>query len=105
MVDSLRMVRKDGYVCMAGFLAGHTPLQFEWVTSLPFGVHLNSFASFAFGAKEFPPSAIPMQLIVDRVADGMYQAKPAKVFSFEQLPDAHRLMESNSANGKIVVVR
>ena len=105
MVDSLRMVRKDGYVCMAGFLAGHTPVSFEWVTSLPFGVHLNSFASFAFGTKEFPLSDIPMQLIVDRVADGIYQAKPAKVFPFEQIADAHRLMEANRANGKIVVVR
>jgi len=105
MLDSLRMVRKDGYVCMAGFLGGHTPVAFEWVTSLPFGVHLNAFASFAFGTKEFPPSDIPMQQIVDRVADGTYKAKPAKVFPFEQIADAHRLMESNGANGKIVVVR
>lgn len=105
MVDSLRMVRKDGYVCMAGFLSGHGPVSFEWVTSLPFGVHLNSFASFAFGEKGFPPSTIPMQQIVERVAAGTYQAKPARVFPFEQVPEAHRLMESNSANGKIVVVR
>lgn len=105
LVDSLRMVRKDGYVCMAGFLAGHGPISFEWATSMSFGVNLNAFASFAFGTKEFPPSDVPMQLIVDRVADGTYQAKPAKVFAFDQLPDAHRLMESNEANGKIVVVR
>jgi NADPH:quinone reductase-like Zn-dependent oxidoreductase len=105
MDDSLRMVRRDGYVCMAGFLAGHTPVAFEWVTSLPFGVHLNAFASFAFGTKEFPPSDIPMQQIIERVSRGTYQAKPAKVFPFEHIADAHRLMESNSANGKIVVVR
>jgi len=42
---------------------------------------------------------------IDRVADGTYQAKPARVFPFEQIADAHRLMESNGANGKIVVVR
>jgi len=105
MLDSLRMVKKDGYVCMAGFLAGHKPVPFEWATSLPFGVNLSSFASFAFGTKEFPPSAVPMQLIVDRVADGSYKARPAKVFAFEQIADAHRLMESNSADGKIVIVR
>jgi NADPH:quinone reductase-like Zn-dependent oxidoreductase len=46
-----------------------------------------------------------MQLIVDRVANGTYKAKPVKVFPFEQIPDAHHLMESNSANGKIVAVR
>ena len=27
------------------------------------------------------------------------------VFPFEQIPDAHRLMEANDANGKIVVLR
>jgi len=104
MLDSLRMVRKGGYVCMAGFLGGHSPLSFEWV-HLPFGVNLNAFASFAFGTRDFPTSDIPMQLIVDRVADGTYKASPAQVFSFEQIGDAHRLMESNGANGKIVVVR
>src|SRR5256886_11699708 len=51
----------------------------------------SAFASFAFGTKEFPLSDIPMQQIVDRVADGTYQAKPARVFPFEQIADAHRL--------------
>jgi hypothetical protein len=32
-----------------------------------------------------------------------YKAKPAKVFRFDEVQDAHRLMESNQANGKIVV--
>src|SRR5260370_28351528 len=60
MLDSLRMVRKDGHVCMAGFLAGHTPVSFEWATCLPFGVHLSAFASFAYGTKDYPPSAVPL---------------------------------------------
>ena len=46
-----------------------------------------------------------MQEIVDRVARGIYQVQPVKVFPFEQIADAHRLMESNGANGKIVVIR
>jgi NADPH:quinone reductase len=39
----------------------------------------------------------------DRVADGTYKAKPARVFGLDAIQDAHRLMESNAANGKIVV--
>ncbi len=74
-------------------------------TILAYRQWANAFASFAFGTKEFPPSDVPMQQIVDRVADGTYKARPVKVFPFEQIPDAHRLMESNGANGKIVVVR
>jgi len=45
-----------------------------------------------------------MQVIVDRATTGTYKAKPVKVFPFELIPDAHRLMESDQANGKIVIV-
>jgi hypothetical protein len=34
---------------------------------------------------------------------GIYGAKPARIFRFEEIQDAHRLMESSQANGKIVV--
>lgn len=105
LLDSLRMARKGGRVCVAGFLGSIEPVSFNWLTDMPFGVDFNAFASLLFGTKEFPHSDIPMQQIVDRVADGTYKARPVKVFPFEHIPDAHRLMESNSANGKIVVVR
>jgi pimeloyl-ACP methyl ester carboxylesterase len=48
-------------------------------------------------------SDIPFQEILDRVAHGVYQAKPARTFIFDEIRDAHRLMESNEANGKLVV--
>jgi NADPH:quinone reductase-like Zn-dependent oxidoreductase len=71
---------------------------------MPSGAHLSVFASaLVTGTPAFPLSEIPFQAIVDRVAAGAYKAKPAKVFGFEQIRDAHRLMESNTAGGKIVV--
>jgi NADPH:quinone reductase len=105
LLDSLRMARKGGHVCVAGFLGSSEPVAFDWLANMPFGVDLNAFASLLFGTKDFPHSDIPMQQIVDRVADGTYKARPVKLFPFEQIPDAHRLMEANGANGKIVVVR
>jgi len=45
-----------------------------------------------------------MRAVVIEDFGGPDQAKPAKVFRFDELPEAHRLMESNTANGKIVVV-
>jgi NADPH:quinone reductase-like Zn-dependent oxidoreductase len=99
------MARKGGRVCVAGFLGSIEPVSFNWLADMPFGVDFNAFASLLFGTKDFPHSDIPMQQIVDRVADGTYRARPVKVFPFELIPDAHRLMESNGANGKIVVVR
>jgi NADPH2:quinone reductase len=105
LLDSLRMARKGGRVCVAGFLGSIEPVAFNWLADMPFGVDVNAFASLLFGTKDFPHSDIPMQKIVDRVADGTYKARPVKVFPFEDIADAHRLMEANSANGKIVVVR
>ncbi|MEN3382410.1 MAG: hypothetical protein V7608_2454, partial [Hyphomicrobiales bacterium] len=36
-------------------------------------------------------------------AAGRYKARPAKVFRFADIRDAHRLMESDAAGGKLVV--
>ncbi len=105
LLDSLATVCPDGRVCMAGFLGGGTPIAlFDPLMHMPSGVHLSFFASaFTFGLPEYPLSDIPFQTIVNRVAQGSYRAKPAKVFQFGEIQEAHRLMESNGANGKIVV--
>ena len=104
VLDSLRMVRRDGRLCEAGWLGGLAPIAaFNPVMQLPSRVHFSLFGSFVFGTPEFPVSEVPMQTIVGRVAAGSYKAKPAKVFRFDEIREAHRLMESGQANGKIVV--
>ncbi len=104
VLDSLHTLRRGGEVCLVGFLGGGGPLSLEPVFQIPSGRKLSVFASaLVTGAAEFPLSEIPFQDIVDRVACGAYQAKPAKVFRLEEIQAAHRLMESNEANGKIVV--
>jgi NADPH:quinone reductase-like Zn-dependent oxidoreductase len=104
VVDSLRMVKRNGRLCEAGWLGGLAPIaEFNPIVHLPSGVHYSLFGSFMFGAPEFPVSEVPMQSIVDRVAAGDYKAKPVKVFRFEDIREAHRLMDSGQANGKIVV--
>jgi NADPH:quinone reductase-like Zn-dependent oxidoreductase len=105
LVDSLAMPRPDGRVCMVGFLGGGAPLAaFDPLVHMSSCVHLSFFISaFTFGGPDWPLADIPLQAIVDRAAKGIYKAKPARVFRLEQIQDAHRLMESNGANGKIVV--
>jgi NADPH2:quinone reductase len=61
------------------------------------------FGSFVFGTPDFSVSDIPLQSIVDKVAKGVYKAKPARVFRFDDIREAHDAMESNQANGKMVV--
>jgi NADPH:quinone reductase len=104
ILDSLAMLRRGGRGCLVGFLGGGGPLTLEPVFQMPSDRHLSVFASaLVTGTAEFPLAEIPFQTIVDRVADGTYRAKPAKVFRFEDIRDAHGLMELGRAGGKIVV--
>lgn len=104
ILDSLAMLRRGGRACLVGFLGGGGPLAIEPVFQMPSGTHLSVFASaLVTGTPDFPLSEIPFQAIVDHVAAGTYKAKPTRVFRFEDIRDAHRLMESNQAGGKIVV--
>ncbi len=103
-LDSLAMLKRGGHACLVGFLGGGGPLSLEPVFQIPSGRSLTVFASAVVtGTPEFPLSEIPFQAIVERAAAGLYQAKPAKVFGFEQIQEAHRLAESNGAGGKIVI--
>lgn len=104
VLDSLGSLRRGGRLCLAGFLGGLSPISsFNPLVQFPSGVHFSFFGSFVYGAPEFPLSDVPLQTIVDRAAAGVYKAKPVHVFSFDQIEEAHRLMDSNQANGKIVV--
>jgi NADPH:quinone reductase-like Zn-dependent oxidoreductase len=104
VLESLTMPRRGGRVCEAGWLGGLDPIaSFNPMLQMPSGVQYSLFGSFVFGTREFPLSEVPLQAIVDRVAAGAYKAEPAKVYRFEQIQDAHRLMESGEANGKIVI--
>jgi NADPH:quinone reductase-like Zn-dependent oxidoreductase len=104
LLDSLRTVSRGGRACMAGFLGGHDPIaDFHPLAHLPSGVHLSFFASFMFGTPGFELDRVPLQSIVDDAARGRYRAKPSRVFRFEDLPEAHRVMEAGLASGKLVV--
>ncbi len=103
LLDSLKMVKKGGYVCNAGFLDGGDPIPFNPLSDMPCGVNLNFFASFLFGTPEFPLSNIPMQSIFEKSSTGVYRNKPVKVFNFEQIALAHEMMENYQAGGKIVI--
>lgn len=103
-MDSLRMLRRGGRMCLAGWLGGLDPVNdFNPLLQMPSGVYFTFLGSFVFGTPEFPVSEIPLQSIVDKVAKGIYKAKPARVFQFDNIREAHKAMDSNQANGKMVV--
>ncbi|WP_233886372.1 zinc-binding alcohol dehydrogenase family protein [Paraburkholderia flagellata] len=105
LLDSLSMVRRDGKVCLAGWLGGLDPIvDFNPLLQMPSGVDFTFFGSFVFGTPEFPLSDVPLQQIAADIAAGNYSAKPSRIFRFDEIREAHRVMEAHEANGKMVVV-
>ena len=103
LLDSLKIPRRGGRVCIAGFLGGLAPIEFNPLTQMASGVQLSFFGSFVFGDEGFPLSDVPLRAIIGDVASGKWDAKPSRVFPFEKVGDAHKHMEDGTAGGKMVV--
>ena len=103
--DSLRIVRPRGRVCQLGFLGGLEPVaDFNPIADLPSGVQFSFYGSaFVLGTSEFPLTEIPLTEMIGKAENGLYQAKPARVFSFDDIVEAHTVMESGLAGGKMTV--
>ena len=103
--DSLRTVRTRGRVCQLGFLGGLDPVaDFNPIADLPISVQLSFYGSaFVLGTDEFPLTDIPLQEMITKAEAGRYQAKPARVFGFDEIVQAHRAMEDGLAAGKMTV--
>jgi Zinc-binding dehydrogenase/Domain of unknown function (DUF1998) len=105
IIDSLNMLRRGGRACLAGWLGGLAPIaDFNPLLQMASGVYLTFFGSFVFGTPGFPLSDVPLQEIAQQVASGLLKAKPSRIFGFEEIREAHRVMEANEAGGKMVVV-
>jgi NADPH:quinone reductase-like Zn-dependent oxidoreductase len=105
ILDSLDMLRRDGTACLAGWLGGLDPIgDFNPLLRMASGVNWSFFGSFVFGSPGFPLSDVPLQDIAAQVAAGRLDAAPERVFSFDQIREAHRVMEAGEAGGKMVVV-
>ena len=105
MLDSLAMLRRGGRSCLAGWLGGLAPIaDFNPLLQMASGVYLTFFGSFVFGTPGFPLSDVPLQKIAEDAAAGRLDVKPVRVFRFEEIREAHRVMEANEAHGKMVVV-
>jgi NADPH:quinone reductase-like Zn-dependent oxidoreductase len=103
--DSLRCAGRDGGVVQLGFLGGFDPLaEFNPIVDLPTGVHLSFYASaFVLGTGTYPLCEIPLDDIFHQVASGKLRGQPERVFAFEQIVEAHRVLEQGIGGGKMVV--
>lgn len=96
--SSLKLVSEYGIVCMTGILGNQWVMdRFEPMVDIPTGVFLTTFTST-------PVKERLLTHLFDHIKKHRIKVPIAKVFSLDQIGEAHRFMESDSANGKIVVM-
>ena len=99
LLDSLRCVGRGGIVCMTGILGGKWVLDdFHPMGDIPTAVKLTSYSG---EAADLTPKQL--QNYIGLVEKEELEVKTGPVFDFEELVEAHKLMDANQAGGKIVV--
>jgi len=99
LIDSLESTRRSGIVCMTGILGGQWTLsEFRPMGDIPTGVKLTSYSGEASDI-----STEQLQRYVSLVESGELKLKVGPRIKFDRLREAHELMDSNLANGKIVI--
>lgn len=98
--DSLLCVKEGGSVCMTGMVGNKWSIDnFSPMGSIPSAVNLTTYNG---GPEEFMET--PLNNLAKQVKDGTLKIKVGKVFKIDDIVEAHRTMEDNSAGGKIVVL-
>ena len=95
--DTLRCLRPGGVACFTGILGGWTLERFEPIEDIPSGRYLTSFHSDGVSREAIG------ELFAFIARQRISIAAPA-TFALRDIAEAHALMESNRAAGKIVVV-
>ena len=100
LLDSLRCAARFGSVCMTGMVGNAWELeQFSPMGAIPHTVNLTTYAG---GSQDFIDT--PLQMVVNEVEGGRLTPKIGRVFQLDDIVEAHRCMEDNTAGGKIVVL-
>ncbi|KAH7351268.1 putative zinc-binding oxidoreductase [Rhexocercosporidium sp. MPI-PUGE-AT-0058] len=98
--DSLMCVKEGGSVCMAGIVGNKWTFdEFSPMEAIPMAVNLTTYSG---GPDEF--MATPLEELAKQVKEGKLKIQVGKVFKLDEIVEAHRVMEENSAGGKIVVL-
>jgi NADPH:quinone reductase-like Zn-dependent oxidoreductase len=95
--ETAKLLKKHGIICSTGQLGGNTHGGFDTIKAIPNGVYLSSFYS-----------NYPFQEVMDNIFEiiDKNQIKPVigHRFKIEEIAQAHMIMESNEAKGKVVVI-
>lgn len=99
LVDSMQCLRPGGICCMTGIVGNKWSFDdFNPMEKIPTAVCLTAYS----GGAEF--MQMPLNDMVKQIEAGQMRVQVGKVFKLDQIVEAHQCMESNKANGKIVVL-
>ena len=100
LLDSLNAAARHGVVCMTGMVGNKWDFdRFAPMEAIPTTVKLTTYAG---EASDFMKT--PLQDFVQEIEDGRTVVRIGKVFRLDEIVEAHRCMEENRAQGKIVVL-
>ena len=102
--DTMRAVRPYGEVGTIGVLGGRFLEKFDLLTDLPDAVSLRFFPSSFLGTPALPLGNAPLEHIAIQQAAGHAPSILGHTFAFEQVPEAHALIETNQTLGKVVII-
>ncbi|HEX5934763.1 MAG TPA: zinc-binding alcohol dehydrogenase family protein [Pseudorhizobium sp.] len=98
--DSLRCAARGGLVSMVGIVGSQWSLEhFAPMDDIPNRVGLTAYSGEPEDFME-----MPFQSIVDDVSSGKLNIKLGPTFPIDEIVEAHHCMESNAAEGKIVIL-
>jgi len=104
LLDTAKCIKPWGEIVVVGLLGGPPILEsFNLMMDLPNTVKLSFFNSQLLGSDMLPLKDSPLNMIAEMVANGRIPSTLAKVYLFEHIQEAHNLLDSGKAGGKIVV--
>lgn len=96
--DSLSALAPKGILCLTGILGSKSAIaSFDIIKAIPNGAYITSFFSNY-------PTQETINKLFEHIKTYAIKPKIAYIFQFEEISKAHLLMESNEANGKIVIL-
>lgn len=102
--DSLRALKPFGAAVVIGLLGGAPVLdRLHLMDDLPAATCLAFFPSGLLGTMALPLADAPLAWIAEKTASGAMPSLRVQTFDFDDVRRAHALMESDRAQGKLVV--
>ena len=95
--SSLKSVKQGGVVCMTGCLGGWVINEFEPLDDIMSESYLTSFNSTYVNKNV-------VNEMFDFIEKYSIESEISKVFTLDEISEAHKFLEGNKANGKVVVI-